>query len=247
MPVTFTYCGPPAYPDDIWSRWNPDPFLLLPLLALVGLMVATGPRAGRWLWFAAGVTALAVAFVSPLCALAVSLFSARTVDHLVIIAFAAPLLAIALFGVRRSEVSLSPVPAGLVHAAVLWAWHLPAAYEAALATTIWYWLMQGTLLASGVWFWAGLLTRQTSPVVAIATLGAFSAQMGLLGAILVFAPEPLYLPHAQTTVAWGLTPLEDQQLAGVVMWVLGALPYLAAAVVAVGLWLRAAETVRAPA
>jgi putative membrane protein len=56
-------------------------------------------------------------------------------------------------------------------------------------------------------------------------------QMGLLGAILSFAPEPAYLPHLATTQAWGLSPLADQQLAGAAMWTLGALPYLLAALV----------------
>jgi len=46
-------------------------------------------------------------------------------------------------------------------------------------------------------------------------------QMGLLGAVLTFATHPLYLWHLTTTSPWGLTPLQDQQLAGVLMWVPG--------------------------
>jgi len=51
--------------------------------------------------------------------------------------------------------------------------------------------------------------------------------MGLLGALLVFAPRPLYWVHFESTAAWGLTPLADQQLAGLLMWVPAMLPYLA--------------------
>jgi len=53
--------------------------------------------------------------------------------------------------------------------------------------------------------------------------------MGLLGALITFAGTPLYAPHAVSTLAWGLTPLEDQQLAGLVMWAPAAALYLAAA------------------
>ena len=56
--------------------------------------------------------------------------------------------------------------------------------------------------------------------------------MGLLGALIVFAPRPLYPVHLASTTAWGLTPLADQQLAGLLMWVPAMLPY-----VGVGLWL----------
>jgi putative membrane protein len=56
--------------------------------------------------------------------------------------------------------------------------------------------------------------------------------MGLLGALIVFAPGPLYLVHLASTASWGLSPLADQQLAGLLMWVPASLPYLG-----VGLWL----------
>ena len=54
-------------------------------------------------------------------------------------------------------------------------------------------------------------------------------QMGMLGALLTFAGQPLYEPHMTTTLPYGLTPLADQQLAGLLMWVPAALPYLAVA------------------
>ena len=54
-------------------------------------------------------------------------------------------------------------------------------------------------------------------------------EMGLLGALLTFSQNAIYAPHALTTAAWGLSPLEDQQLAGLIMWAPGALAYLAAA------------------
>jgi putative membrane protein len=54
-------------------------------------------------------------------------------------------------------------------------------------------------------------------------------QMGLLGALITLAPRALYAPHALTTWAWGLTPLQDQQLGGAIMWVPGGIVFLVAA------------------
>ncbi|MDP2780641.1 cytochrome c oxidase assembly protein, partial [Devosia sp.] len=56
---------------------------------------------------------------------------------------------------------------------------------------------------------------------------ASATQMGLLGALLVFAPQPLYLPHLATTLAFGVSPVDDQQLGGLIMWVPANLPLLA--------------------
>ncbi len=53
----------------------------------------------------------------------------------------------------------------------------------------------------------------------LAAIAITSLQMGVLGAIITFAPRPMYAVHALTTTAWGLSPLEDQQLGGVIMWV----------------------------
>jgi putative membrane protein len=63
----------------------------------------------------------------------------------------------------------------------------------------------------------------------VAALLATTVLMGLLGALLTFAPVALYAPHTLTTAAWGLTPLEDQQTAGLIMWIPAAGVYLASA------------------
>jgi putative membrane protein len=62
-------------------------------------------------------------------------------------------------------------------------------------------------------------------------------QMGLLGALLTFAARPLYAPHLASTAAWGFSPLEDQQLAGLVMWAPAAGIYLGAALWLLARWL----------
>ena len=226
-----SYCGAPPDPADLMRSWNLDPILLLALGA--GALVAWRSRHPKPALAAIGV--LALAFVSPLCALSVSLFSARAVHHLLVVAVAAPLLAMA-FPARR------PMLPGLAFVAatvVLWAWHLPSFYDAALAGTALYWLMQATLLASAFWFWQAMFAAPPVTGVLMAILGM--AQMGMLGALLTFATTPLYATHIGTTLPWGLDQVVDQQLAGLVMWVPGIVPYaLAVAVLARRTWARAA-------
>ena len=81
------YCGPAPDPAAIWWRWNLDPLLLV---ALVALALALGrSRTGL-----AAVAVLAVAFVSPLCALSAALFSARVVHHVLLVAVAVVVIAV---------------------------------------------------------------------------------------------------------------------------------------------------------
>lgn len=211
------YCGPAPVPFGIWLRWNLDPLLLAALAALAWSLRHS--RAGL-----TGVGVLSLVFVTPLCALSAALFSARVVHHVVMITVAAPLLGWAL---ARGAVQ-SPLLAVLLQGVVLWVWHLPGAYDLALGNMAVYWTMQVSLLGTAVVFWAVVLNRALAPgLAAMAVLSAY-LQMALLGALLTFAPEPLYAAHAVAPLVFGLTPLVDQQLGGLVMWVPAGLPYLAA-------------------
>jgi len=221
------YCGAAAVPDDAWMRWNVDP-LLIAVLAVLALGVALGrscdARAG---WGA--IALMAVVFVSPLCALSSALFSVRVLHHVILVSAVAPLLALA-FPQRRA----GPVPLAMlvaVHAIVLWLWHAPGPYAWGLASVPSYWLMQLSLLGSAWFLWRAILSPATSAGTALVALAVTIGQMGLLGALIVFAAQPLYPVHFASTLAWGFTPLADQQLAGLLMWVPAMLPYLGA-----GLW-----------
>ena len=121
-----------------------------------------------------------VIFVSPLCALASALFSARVVHHVLLVAAVAPLLAMA-FPMRRMG---SPPLAVLVatQAVVLWLWHAPGLYEWGLASVPAYWLMQASLLASAWLMWRAILAPAAQPGPALIALVATIGQMGLLGA-----------------------------------------------------------------
>ena len=232
-----SYCGPAPLPNALWGRWNFDPVLLvaMALAVLVFRQQNTAPRQ-RW-QFGLAMLTLAIIFISPLCALTVALFSARVVHHVLLVAIAAPLLALAW--PRRLEAQALLVPLTLLHTAIFWLWHAPDAYGLALGNTAIYWLMQVTLLGSATLLWSALFAASTAR--ALAALLFLTIQMGLLGALLVFADSPLYLPHLTTTIPFNLTPRDDQQLAGLIMWVPASIPYLALALLRLMNWLRQAE------
>ena len=220
------YCGPAPVPRELWTAWNLDPVLIALLVAgavLAGVSLRGAPTRQRLAL--AGFAVLVLAFVSPICALASALFSARVVHHLLLIALAAPLLALA-FPVRgRASVGL----AALVHTVLTWVWHAPGPYAWALSSDPAYWVMEISLLASAIWLWRGLLDRREGPAAPVAAAVATMAQMGLLGGLLLFAGAPLFLVHLSTTGPWGIGPLTDQQLAGIAMAVLATPAYAGAA------------------
>ena len=212
--MSIAYCGPPPAPHEIAASFNADPLLMIALGAL-GLVVWRRPAG------AAATALLFVAFVSPLCAMSSALFAARSAHHLIVVAVAAPLLALALPNWRAG----AAWPWLLSSGAGLWLWHLPRAYDAALSSVPVYWAMQVALLASAVGLWRSIFEPgRTVALQALIVVLAF-AQMGLLGALLTFAPEPLYAAHASAPLAWGLAPLDDQRLGGLIMWIAAVVPY----------------------
>ncbi|MEH6676929.1 cytochrome c oxidase assembly protein [Phenylobacterium sp.] len=233
------YCGPPPAPNGLWADWNLDPAVLA-MLGLCAVWYFTQAAVGRGqrAAFVGGLAVLVIAFVSPLCALSTSLFSARIAHHMLMVAVAAPLLAMAA---PRQLPGGWLTGAGLAHMVILWVWHAPMAYGWALEATATYWLMELSLLASAIAFWSTVWSRRAEPPAVIVALILTMAQMGLLAALITFAQAPLYAPHLLTTRAWGLSPLEDQQLAGLIMWAPGALPYFAAVLWLAARWLHGLE------
>jgi putative membrane protein len=212
--MAVSYCGPPPAPAEILTEFNLDPILLAALAVAAWLLRhrACG---------LAGIAVLTIAFVSPLCALTSALFAARSAHHLIVVAAAAPLLALALPNWRMGPAWPWLLSSGVV----LWLWHLPRAYDAALSSAPVYWAMQLALLGSAVGLWRSILEPGRTVAVQVLIVVLAFAQMGLLGALLTFAPEPLYAAHASAPMAWGLTPLDDQRLGGLIMWVLAVVPY----------------------
>jgi putative membrane protein len=227
------FCGAPPLPGG--TSWNLDPLLLTVLLlgTAATLVLGRRERGGAMLPFG-GWVVLAVALVSPLCSLSVALFSVRVSQHMLVLLGAAPLLAIGVARLRGLAGAGTVLP-GAIFAVLLWFWHLPMPYEASFAQDgIAWWMMHLSLTAGAVWLWAAVFAQFGARPHAAALTGIATAiQMGLLGAVLTFVPRPLYAPHtAGVTAPWGLTPLEDQQLGGLVMWVPGGLLFAVVMVVA---------------
>jgi putative membrane protein len=246
------YCGLPPDPAAIWSRWNLDPVLIAILVGCAAAYAIMSEKCAREdtallkASFYSGWVILFFALISPLCPLSVSLFCARVGQHVIITMFAAPLIALGLRGLNARPHTLanyiiegflreSPIIAALAFALLLWFWHSPRPYAATFTSSTTYWLMHVSMIGASLWLWSNLI--DTAPVSSVRVLLAGLAstvQMGFLGALITFTPRPLYTPHLLTTTAWGFTPLQDQQLGGVVMWVPGCVIFLAAA--SVVLW-----------
>jgi putative membrane protein len=225
MSLGAVYCGAPPLPGTLLDRFNLDPRLLLALalIAAIHLYCCNDAARGR---AAAGWATATAAFVSPLCALSVSLFSARIGQHMILLLVAAPLIASAL----RDHKGRGLGGATALFAAALWFWHMPAPYAATFGSPAIYWAMHASLFGSAILLWRTLLGHDALGAPAALAAGTItSIQMGLLGAIIALAQRPLFAPHYLTTEAWGLTPLADQQLGGLIMWVPGCLFFLWAA------------------
>ena len=182
--------------------------------------------------FYSGCLVTALALVAPRCPLSVSLFAARVGQHMILALLGAPLVVagrpIAAFAAAlgplplrgRSGPPAAPLFAAALYAVLLWFWHAPAPYAATFASTFVYWSMHLTVFGAALWLWHGLLDGRGGSVIAKLASGFFSSvQMGFLGALITLASRAVYAPHALTTGAWGLTPLEDQQLGGIIMWI----------------------------
>lgn len=203
--------------------------------------------------FLGGEVLLVIALVSPLDPLGATLQSAHMAQHGILAAFAPPLLllgrpdaafawalgprlASALAQVKaRLAFLAAPLVAAALHAAALWLWHLPLLYEAALENDMLHRLEHLSFFATGLLLWSALLKgaqRITAAPAAIAAGLATLILSGFLAALLTFAPQPFYAWYDGRAQLWGLTPLEDQQLAGLLMWVPMSPAYLAASLAA---------------
>src|SRR3954454_11672617 len=190
------------------------------------------------IWLAAALATIAVAVFSPLDAHAERSLTAHMVQHVLLLVVAAPALAlgIPLPRILRYEGPRWGVCAGLtlvLQSAVMWAWHAPVLYEAAVRHTPVHVVEHGMFLLSAALFWwsiglgPGRLHGGAIPIVFIAALPGTA-----LGAALTLSNRIWYVDYPSIT---------DQQMAGVVMWAFGGLFYVLAAAALFGAWLAAAD------
>ncbi len=231
--------------------------------------VGRGIRRWQVVCFGAGIATVLVALISPLDAAGEALFSAHMVQHELLMLVAAPLLVVgapaipflcALPSAGRRSVAewtraravrrtwgalLHPGTGWTLQAAAIWLWHAPPLYQRALASEPVHALQHACFLGAALVFWEGLLrlTRRHRGGYGIAVLSLFTTAIygGMLGALLTFASTPWYPAYGHASAAWGLIPLEDQQLGGLIMWIPFGFVYVAAAMGTFAAWLRAME------
>ena len=220
------------------------------------------------LCFAGGWLALFVALVSPLHAWGSVLFSAHMTQHEVLMLVAAPLLVLGrplvvflwafpvewsrrignigkIGAVSRAWHWLTlPLVAWAVHAVALWTWHVPVLFDAVLHSEWVHTLQHLSFLISALLFWWALLHGPRGAMgygAAVLYLFTTSIHSGVLGALLTIAGSVWYPSYIGLTSSWGLTPLEDQQLGGLIMWIPAGLVYVIAGLALFAGWLREAD------
>jgi putative membrane protein len=224
----------------------------------------------RWqAWsFAAGLISLVIALMSPLDALGSVLFSAHMTQHEVLMLAAAPLLVLGrpipvflkalprnwrvrLLRIGRWSI-LRPIThflgnalvAWFLHGIILWVWHLPFLFNATIDHDWVHALQHICFLGSALVFWWAVFDGHSKKMgygVAVLYIFSTAVHSGVLGAMLSFARNPWYSVYAHSTHAWGLAPVEDQQLGGLIMWIPASAVYIAAGLIVFAGWLRESD------
>jgi putative membrane protein len=195
--------------------------------------------------FCSGMAILVLALLSPIDTLGNELFSLHMVQHELLMLLAAPLLVtgrpLAVFVwafppggrkriarivkspvIRRPWHAMNqPLAAWTIHALVLWAWHFPSLFQASLANEGVHTMQHLSFFASALLFWSSLIGAhsQWQRGSAVLSLLTTAIHTGMLGALLTFSTRLWYPAYGDTTLRWGYTALEDQQLGGLIMWV----------------------------
>jgi putative membrane protein len=219
------------------------------------------------LFFISGCAVLALALLSPVHRLGETLFSAHMVQHELLMAIAAPLLILgrpfvpmlwALPASARKSVgglmkrralqnawalASNPFSAWLLHAAAIWVWHVPRFYDASVHNSGVHTAQHMSFLVTALLFWWSVLSPhaiQRGAGVSIISLFTTGVHTTLLGALIATSDQPLFRAYnISGTSLWGMTPLADQQLGGVVMWIPAGVVYLFAALYLFPGWIRA--------
>jgi cytochrome c oxidase assembly factor CtaG len=229
--------------------WTLSPGVLIGAALVAGVYVrrwravrlVAGPRRAveapvwRLACFLAAVALALVALVSPIDALADQLFFAHMVQHMLLLDIVPVLAIVGLTKVilrpvtravheleRRAGVLAHPAVAVIVYVAVIWAWHVPSAYDVAVRHPLVHVLEHASFVLAGSLYWWHLLSPirgrlrldGMGPVVYMASTKLF---VGALGMGLAFAPSALYPYYEHLARVWGLSARDDQSIAGLIM------------------------------
>jgi putative membrane protein len=228
------------------TAWSFDPAVLLGVFVLVALYAAGWRRArrpgerhrpglGRLVLFAGGILTILVALVSPLDSLGDQLMVMHMVQHMLLLDLAPILLILGLTKVllrpvtrrlqaieRRAGFLAHPAFAVIFYAALLWLWHVPALYDKAQGDDLVHALEHMCFFAAGSLYWWHVLSpirsrMRLAGLGPVAYMTSGKLLVGILGIALAFAPHVIYPFYAHQPHYWGLGPLEDQMMAGLVM------------------------------
>jgi cytochrome c oxidase assembly factor CtaG len=249
-----------------FDPWVVVPLLVLGLLYVFGAC-RLWQRAARHpvhvrqnLAFLCGWISLAGALLSPLHWLGERMFAFHMIEHEIVMAVSAPLIVMArpigpllwalprrvrhvagrtlrLAALRSSWDWLSGGRnATLLHGIAIWVWHAPPLFDAAVANIAVHRLQHLSFLATAILFWWSVLRRSDAGTAAWHVFITM-LHTSVLGALMALAPRVLYQAQTATAAAWGLTPLEDQELAGLIMWVPAGTIYAGAALALLAVWI----------
>jgi cytochrome c oxidase assembly factor CtaG len=221
----------------------PGPIVIC--LALVGVYVvrwrrvrATGTTRGatvdRLVAWLGGVLCIAIALISPVDTLADQVFGMHMVQHVLLLDLAPILLIVGLTKVMLRPVArqvldleraLGPIAhpafAVVLYVGLMWLWHVPALYDAALQHSALHVLEHTCFLSAGLLYWWHLLSpvrgRHLTGLAPVVYMASTKVLVGLLGIFLTFAPDAIYSFYENRPQVWGLNPGDDQALAGAIM------------------------------
>ena len=184
---------------------------------------------------AGGLLAIAAALLPPLSRIAESLFTAHMAQHLLLIAIAAPLLV-----AGGLSFSIRPVWAWILFVGIFLLWHWPAAFQWAARRPVTQLMELFSILAAAWLFWSAALRDATLSHGGGALLVMTAAvATDFPGVVMLFAPTPFaQMPH-ENAAAFGLSPLSDQQIAGLLMWIPANLVFFGIATLLFARWMAA--------
>ncbi|MEX2644082.1 MAG: cytochrome c oxidase assembly protein [Acetobacterales bacterium] len=253
-----------------WEPWAVTPLVLSAGLYGAGLVrLRARSRSGavehgvRAALFALGWLVTAVALVSPVDPIGGELFSMHMMQHELLMLIAAPALVLSrpggvfawglpwtgrralgpLTGGLRTawRMATRPLPAWAWHFAVLWGWHVPWLFEAGLHSDLMHALQHLCFVLVALVFWRSVFRADAGVGAAVFSLFTTAIHATILGAMLTLAPSVWYPTYLVAAPRWGLTPLEDQQLGGLIMWVPGGIVYVVAGLAILALALNRGE------
>lgn len=218
--------------------------------------------------FWAGWLTLVFALVSPIHRLGSELFSVHMGQHELLMLIAAPLLVMGhplvpflwalpeKWRVRAGAVSKKPWFANswraitgvmavfLIHATALWIWHVPKLYEATLHSEFVHALQHTCFFLSALLFWWTLIHGRYGRMgygVGVIFVWATAVHSSLLGALLTFSQQLWYPIYSSRTQAWNISPIDDQQLGGLIMWVPAGVVFIVVGLALFAAWLGESE------